>query len=139
MRANIRQDGSQVILALNGIETALPYGAALAIAKALREKGQLAEEHARAISGELITDQAILQRAGMPFGLTSHPKIQAEAMKEAVSNRDLRRYMPGGIKSQRMIGTPTVIPSPPTPAQRRADQAFWATQGKDNEPQKNDR
>lgn len=139
MRANVKQDGNRVILALNGTEISLPYGAALAIAKALREKGLLAEENARAISGELITDQAILQRAGMPFGLTSHPKIQAEAMKEAVSNRDLRRYMPGGIKSQRMIGTPTVIPHPPTPAQRRADQAFWARQGNENESPKNDR
>ena len=56
----------------------------------------------------VVFDQAILQRTGMPFGLTSNPKLQAEAGKEAAWNSELRRYIPGGRLRQRQVGTPGV-------------------------------
>lgn len=79
---------------------------------ALLEKASMAEEHARA--NEIILDSAILLRAGVPIGLSSNPKIQAEARKEAVWNRDLRRYMRGGgIASGEQFGAPTITQHPP--------------------------
>jgi hypothetical protein len=56
----------------------------------------------------LTFDSAILHRSGARFGLTDNPLIKAEAKKEAVHNRDLRRFMPDGIKSAEVIGAPTV-------------------------------
>lgn len=57
---------------------------------------------------KLILDAAILHRSGAPFGLSNSPKINAEAKKEATGNRELRRFMPDGIKSAEVLGTPTV-------------------------------
>lgn len=108
----VRQEGDRVLLIQNGQTVFnVPYDAALAIAKALRIKAKQAEEIARAEA--IIYDQAILTRIGMPFGLTSHPYLQKEAMKEAAWNSNLRRYIPpskaGGIASQAVFGTPTII------------------------------
>lgn len=82
-----------------------------AIAKSLLAKAREAEELEKA--DDVARDHAILLRAGFPVGLTRHPKIQDEAVKIAAWNRDLRRYMPGGIKSQEQLGTPSVIVKPP--------------------------
>jgi hypothetical protein len=60
-------------------------------------------------------DQAILLRANAGFGLTNDPVIQAEAKKIAEGDRDLRRYMPGGVRAREQFGIPTVTIEGPTP------------------------
>lgn len=52
-------------------------------------------------------DTGILYRAGMPFGLTNHPKIMDMAANEALHNRTLRRAMPS-IASAERVGAPTL-------------------------------
>jgi hypothetical protein len=82
-------------------------------------QARLAEEEAKADA--LVMDQAIVMRAGAPFGLTDNPKIQAEAVKEAVHNRNLRRFMPGGVRATRILGAPVVrMPKAKPAAELRA-------------------
>lgn len=102
----IRQDGPNVLLIIDGRATELPWNAALDVANALREKAKAAEEIAK-VEG-VIFDQALLVRTGAPLGFSSHPDIQAEAAREAVGNRDLRRYIPGGVQSTEQMGRPGV-------------------------------
>ena len=75
-----------------------------------------AEEYCKA--NRIIMDNALLQRSGFPIGLSDHPKIKDESIKEALHNRDLRRYLPyqkknvgigiGNIKSRGVVGTPSL-------------------------------
>lgn len=131
-QARIKQIGNKVLLAIDGKEVQLPCEAALSLAQALREQGKLAEEYERAENGQLITDHAILTRLGFPIGLSNHPKVQAEVAKEAAWNSDLRRYLPGGVRSEAVVGTPTMVPHSPTPAQQAANAAYWAKKGEGN-------
>jgi hypothetical protein len=104
----VRQEGERVLLIKDGrLIVDLPYQAALDLAKALRIKGKLAEELSEA--NGIIRDQALLIRIGAKLGLTRRRDIMKEAIKEAEHDRDLRRYLPGGIKSTAIVGTPTVI------------------------------
>ena len=82
---------------------------ALELAEALRTQAKRAEEWEKA--SQIAADQAVLLRAGIPIGLTSHPVIQAEAAKIAAWDRDLRRYLPGGVRSQSVVGAPSIHPS----------------------------
>lgn len=125
---NLKQDGARVLLIVDGaLIASLPWEAALEVSKALRSVGKLAEEYAKA--GEIILDQAIMTRAGWPFmGLTANPKILNEAAKEAAWNSDLRRYLPGGVKSQEHLYPPGVVRTRPTPEQQRADAQYWQQQ-----------
>jgi hypothetical protein len=77
------------------------------LADALYRMSLLAEEHAKAEA--IALDTAILYRSGAPFGLSNHPAIVDEAKKEAAWNTELRRCMPGGVKSEEAFGTPDVI------------------------------
>ncbi len=97
----------------------MPPEAARMLGRALLAAAAKAEEYAKANS--VILDSAILLRSGAPFGITSNPRILDEARKEAQSNRMLRRYMPGGIKSKEQFGSPTVTNVPGTsPAEKTA-------------------
>jgi hypothetical protein len=108
----IRREGSKVLLLSNGILIAeMPWQAADDLARALRAKARKAEEEEKAL--QIIADNAILLRAGFPLGLTNRPDLIAETIKEAVTNRDLRRYMPGGVKSEEVFGVPGIIQHPP--------------------------
>lgn len=89
----------------------MPWEMALSVGKALVKRSKVAEERANAL--QVIKDQALLIRAGAPVGLTSDPEIQKEAVKEATHSRELRRALPGGIKSQSLVGAPTIIKKPP--------------------------
>jgi hypothetical protein len=82
-------------------------GLARALADALYQCSLIAEEHAKA--ERIALDTAILYRSGAPFGLSNHPAIVDEAKKEAAWNTELRRAMPGGVKSAEAFGTPAVI------------------------------
>lgn len=90
----------------------LPWDAALQLARAIHQKAKQAEEYAK--RDVIVYDQAILARRGFRWlGLTDHPVLQKMAMHTAVWDRNLRRYLPGGIKSQAAVGTPTVLNRPP--------------------------
>lgn len=103
----VRQSGTRVTLVLDGAWIGdLPWQAALDLAEALRTQAKRAEEWDKA--SKIAADQAVLLRAGIPLGLTSHPTIQAEAAKLAAWDRDLRRYLPGGVRSQAAVGTPSI-------------------------------
>jgi hypothetical protein len=102
----VRRDDDRILLAeISGqtfmvapLEGAARLGAAMIyLAHELEEK-----ENAQAVA----FDQAILQRSGARFGLTSDPKIQAEAGKEAAWNSDLRRYIPPTKLRQQQVGRP---------------------------------
>ena len=106
---NIKHNGDRVVFLKDGalIED-MPWDKAIEIGRALIAIGRKAEEYAKAT--EIIHDQAILTRAGWPFmGLSADPRIQAEAAKEAAWNSDLRRYLPGGVKSEEALFPPSVI------------------------------
>lgn len=113
---DIRQEGGRVLVIENGRTILdLPYEAALALGRAIHIKAKQAEEWACAEA--IINDQAILTRLGVPFGLTRHPILLREATREAAWNSKLRRYIPpsraGGIESQAVFGTPTIISHSP--------------------------
>src|SRR3972149_5499635 len=95
----IRQEGTHVYLLVSGQAIAdIPWDAALELAKAIFIQAKKAEELAKAL--DIVQDQAILIRSGFPVSLTANPDINAEALKEAQTNRDLRRYIPiPGIRS----------------------------------------
>lgn len=102
----IRQEGTHVLL-IQGGKTLIdmPWDKALEMAREVIHRARLAEEIEKAEL--IILDQAIVQRAGMPFGLSNNRDIQVEAMKEAVHHPLLRRHMPS-IQSQEIVGAPSV-------------------------------
>jgi len=85
----------------------LPWDAALRAADALRQVSKRAEEWAQA--EKIASDQALLIRTGAPIGLSNNPTIIGEAKKRAQHDRDLRRYLPGGIRSKTVFGAPTIV------------------------------
>ena len=104
----IRREGTNILLLVDGrLVTTMPWQAALDISRALQRQAREAEESAGA--EQLIFDQAILTRAGTPVGLTRNKALLKEAAKEAAWNSDLRRYMPGGVKSKEIVSSPTII------------------------------
>lgn len=106
--ARIRQEGTRVLLILDGrLVFDVDWSTADQIGRGLLVKARAAEEIAKAEA--IATDQAILFRAGAPIGLTNHPAIRQLAGTLAAWDSRLRRYLPGGIKSREMMGTPAVI------------------------------
>lgn len=111
-QVNIRQYGDRVIVIEDGrLLWDLPWQKAQDLARGIFKVSKLAEEHANA--NPIINDQALLIRAGIPFGLTNRRDMLREAVKVADTDRDLRRYLPGGIKSEEIFGTPNIIQLPP--------------------------
>lgn len=104
----VRQEGPKVLLLSGGILIAeMPWEAADQLANAIRAKARQAEELQKA--EQIAFDQAVLFRSGAPIGLTRHRAIMSEAIKQALWNTELRRYMPGGVKSQEVFGTPAIL------------------------------
>lgn len=105
------QTGAGVLMLLDGqLALEMSWENALEVANALRTVAKNAEEYAKA--NEIVNDQAILMRSGFPIDLTTHPDILKEAAKEAAWDSNLRRAMPGGIKSQERFGKPTIVRHP---------------------------
>lgn len=104
----LRQKGRRVALLVGGkCVLDIDWSAAETLAKALYTQAKKGEEFAKADA--IINDNAVLLRSGAPLGLSSHPKIKAETIKTALNDPKLRRYMPGGVKSRAILGTPTII------------------------------
>lgn len=113
VEVTIRAEGSRVLVIRNGSTLHdMPWQSAREFARALLVKAQVAEEHER--HEQIVFDQALLQRRGVRFGLTSNPILRKMAGHAAFWNRTLRRALPHpGIGSQESIGAPTLIVEPP--------------------------
>src|SRR3990172_393461 len=100
-------DGSRVLLVIEGqVRLEMSWQQADELSVGLRAKARQAEEIAKV--AQVIADGALLFRSGAPFGVSNNRDVNAEIAKEAQSNRDLRRFMPSGIKSQEQFGAPTI-------------------------------
>lgn len=112
---SIRHDNGQVVFVLNGDRgLRMPWEKAEEIARALIRKAREAEEYCKA--NQIIADNALMQRAGVNIGLSSHPLIKAETVKESLYNRTLRRALSGkkaagipSIQSRGVVGAPTIF------------------------------
>jgi len=104
--ARVGRSGQLVLLVIGGKTVEMPWQAALELGRALVSRARDAEEQAKA--PQVARDAAILLRAGARIGLSSDPKIRDEAGKLAAWDEELRRCMPGGIKSQEMLGRPAI-------------------------------
>lgn len=103
----IKQEGEHVLLIRNGVLVAeMPWEAAAGFARAVTGAARLAEEFAK--HDQVIGDQALAFRAGLPWGLTDNKAIIEEAKKECLHNRDLRRFIKG-TPTRIKIGTPGVF------------------------------
>lgn len=87
----------------------MPWEAALEVGRALIQLGRQAEQVCKI--DQVIADQAILMRAGAPIALTGNQAAQQEALKEAMWNPQLRKYMPdrvGNIATAETFGLPVI-------------------------------
>lgn len=104
----IGQDGPNVLITIDGKTVVVPWKYADEISKAIKVKARQAEEDDKALL--IANDNAILVRVGFPFpmGLSNRSDIQQESAQIAQYDRNLRRYLPGGVKSKEIFGTPSV-------------------------------
>ena len=108
----VKQDGVDVVLVQKGgAFLTLRWDAALILAKAITIQARRIEETVKA--NQIIRDQALLMRMGIPLGLTSNPKMIDEAAKMAAWDSKLRRMCTRGVASQEAFGTPTLIQHKP--------------------------
>ena len=105
---DVRLEGARVVIVQNGRKILdVPCGeVADTLAQAIWAQSRKGEELQQA--ERIVFDNAILLRKGIPIGLSNHPKILEETRKEAAWNSDLRRYLPGGVKSEEQFGTPAI-------------------------------
>jgi len=112
----VRREGPYVVL-LDGngrLILRLPWEAALRLGQAITTQARRIQETADPLTRKrVVADQALLNRIGMPIGLINDPALKREAMHEAAWNSDLRRYLPGGIRTQEAVGTPAIIQHAP--------------------------
>src|ERR1044071_6147447 len=101
----ITRDGPAILLLVNGkLVLEMPnWKAADAIANGIKAKAREAEEMSKVEN--IARDDAILLRSGIPLGLAHNPIVREESEKMAAWDSDLRRYIPGGIKSDEHVGT----------------------------------
>ena len=104
----VGMDGKRVLLkSSNGTEMKIPWQVVETLCKVMVSKSKQMEEMANL--DRILADQAMMFRSGAPFGLSNRRDILKEAAHIAQYDDKLRRYMPGGIKSTAIVGTPTVI------------------------------
>lgn len=99
----IRIDGTTVVLddTARGVYLALPYPVAIQVGRAMVQAAQRVESLRNA--NEIAADNAILLRAGAPFGLTDDPKIQQLSLKLA---EDVK--LPNAVEPTRVPGLPKI-------------------------------
>lgn len=96
------RDGPRIIVLNNGaIAFNIPWRAAQQLIQALRFYVAEAEEEEKA--AQIVSDQAILNRAGVPIALSRRADIQQEAARQS-----------GGIPSGAKLGIPKVVKHEPT-------------------------
>ena len=107
-RNNVRigQRGDEVILEINGRAITMPWDMARDLGDALKVKANEAQavvEHDR-----VVIEQAILQAAGFPVGITDDPYIHREAANEALYGKIIRGSALGGVESAVAVGIPRI-------------------------------
>lgn len=108
----VRHEGPMVqIISGRRLVAEMPPAAARELIRALQHVTGLAEEIDQ--RERIVFDNAILIRAGLPFGLIHNRHLRHQSGVEAAWNSDLRRYMAGGIRSKEAFGVPTIINHPP--------------------------
>lgn len=109
----IHREGTRVYLLQGGkVLLDMPWEGALEVGRALVQLGKQGEQISK--MEQVIADQAVLMRAGAPIALTGNHAAQQEALKEAMWNPSLRKYMPDGvgkIETAEAFGLPTVTVS----------------------------
>jgi hypothetical protein len=104
---SVRQNGMEVLLLHNGRRVAsVPWQHALQLAKAIQATARRAEEIEK--HDQVAFDHAIMRRVGAPFGLALNCHVRTLGDQMAAWNSKLRRYLPGGVRSQERLGVPTV-------------------------------
>lgn len=104
--AMVKREGDRVMFVLDGKCYMIPALQAREIAKLLNSAAARVEEIENAT--KIIADGALLARVGFPIGLSNDPKIKDEVRKEAAFNRELRRAIPGSVKSREVFGVPSL-------------------------------
>jgi hypothetical protein len=108
----VRREGTKLFVIFNGrLFLEMEWRAADELCGVLRQVARQCEELEKA--PQIAKDAALLLRAGVPIGLSNDPKINHEAAKIAARDSELRRALPGGIKSEVQLGTPTIISHEP--------------------------
>jgi len=111
-KLSIRHEaGAVLVIGAGRLLFGMPPAVAERLWRAILIQARKAEEIVKA--DQIALDHALLIRAGVPFGLSNHPKIVAEATKEAVHNRTLRRAIPS-IRSTEVFGTPAISQTEPS-------------------------
>ncbi len=107
-------EGPKVMLVIDGKTTEFPWELADIVSRSLTINARKAEEYCKA--NQIIADNALMQRAGFPIGLSDRPIIKAETIKEALWGRT-RKLLPwwskraiglGAIQSRGVVGAPTL-------------------------------
>lgn len=106
--AKVRAEGDKVLLVIDGRAALMAPEAARQLGKALCVKAGEAELANPRIADGLVRDQGLIFRLGLKLGLIGDRKLAREARKFAEEDRDLRRYLPGGVPSGETFGTPSV-------------------------------
>lgn len=100
--------GRVEVLYKGGLVADMEVSTARRLGRALVAVSRRAEECAKAY--EVAADAAVLMRAGVGgLGLAQHPDVLAEALKLALHDRELRRFMANRITERSVVGTPEVI------------------------------
>lgn len=87
----LQQEDRVLVIKSGQLVMDLEWQVAVDFGRALVSQGRKAEEWA--MREQVVIDQAILTRSGVDLPLATHPKIQAEALKESRWNRALRRFI----------------------------------------------
>lgn len=106
-QCTIIAESDKVVLVIEGKRVCdMPPQVAREMAKWLVAQAKKVEDAQNAT--QLIIDQARMQRAGFPFGLSSDPRIVEAARTEAQWG-DVRREIPlRGIEPRSAVGTPSI-------------------------------
>lgn len=105
-RITVLRSEEEVFLLRDGaVVLVMPPEAAITVANAIRQKAHDIQEDLHA--EQVIADQALLSRHGMPFGITHDKRKLDAAFKEA-------QWLPRpGHDRVSKVGTPTLEPQPP--------------------------
>ena len=114
----------KVDLIINGaLVCKMPIQQAKEVGKALNQQANKLQEIIN--REQIIFDQAMLSRSGAKFGLITDPRLKLPAIKEALYNSKLKRWLfgrskgMGNIQSKGIVGAPALHRHKPTPEQRQ--------------------
>ncbi len=104
----IRSVKDKVIILLDGkLIATLPWEAAKQLSEAIKVQALLSEEYANA--DKVALDQAMMVRAGFPFGIANNPEIQRLSAHKAQYDDKARQVPLRGVKGKGIVGTPGLI------------------------------